>query len=169
MDTDSGSVLSRSTLSNLSAFANRLPLLSTSRDSPAPAVTTGTTGTPASIAKRANPVRPENIMSLRCRHDFKASTSPPGKTRTLLPSAKASRAVCRPAGLAPNGSISFSACRVHAIWWVSVINSRSIPSSSYAAENANTLRSMTPPNPWLATNSTGVSGTGCATVTSSRL
>ena len=46
---------------------------------------------------------------------------------------------------------------VHASWWVNTVTGRSSSSCSTAAPIAKTLRSKMPPNPWLATNSTGVS------------
>ena len=61
-DTLMGNALTRSVLSSCSARASRCPLDSTSSDSPAPAVTIGT---PASVARRANPRRPAKTMRSR--------------------------------------------------------------------------------------------------------
>src|SRR5664280_1952828 len=81
-DTDTGSALSRSSRSVRVRRASPCPAVSTRSDSPAPAVTIGKIGTPASIAKAAKPMRPAKTMVLRSRHDLDPSSSPPGSTRT---------------------------------------------------------------------------------------
>ena len=55
IDTLSGRALTRNNFGKRSARAAAWPSLSTSSDSPAPAVTTGTIGTWCSCARRANP------------------------------------------------------------------------------------------------------------------